>query len=143
MKGRWLGEVVWIADWSGVGGKKGDKVTGHVEIKIIEDGNALLGRFFAGSGSATWITVYNSATKQIVETAGTSGGTVFQSVIYKKGGKWIQETTGSESDGRKITQRNVLTISKDGKTHKWSGGGAVGDKKTGELRDVWRRVSEK
>ena len=27
MEGRWIGEVVWVADWPGFG-KKGDKVTG-------------------------------------------------------------------------------------------------------------------
>ena len=46
--GRWIGEVTWITDWPGLG-KKGDKVTGYWEGKMAEDGNAVIGRFFAGN----------------------------------------------------------------------------------------------
>ena len=33
MEGRWIGEVVWVADWPGFG-KKGDKFTGYSDFRI-------------------------------------------------------------------------------------------------------------
>ena len=33
MERRWIGEVVWVADWPGFG-KKGDKFTGYSNFRI-------------------------------------------------------------------------------------------------------------
>ena len=52
VSGRWIGEITWVTDWPGLG-KRGDKATGYSEIKMTEDGNAIIGRQLAGSGSAT------------------------------------------------------------------------------------------
>ena len=34
IEGRWIGEMVWVADWPGFG-KKGDKFTGYSDFRII------------------------------------------------------------------------------------------------------------
>jgi hypothetical protein len=57
-KGRWLGEVTWVADFPGFG-KKGEKVTAYAENSIVEDGNAMMARFQGGQGSGTELIVYD------------------------------------------------------------------------------------
>ncbi len=143
MQGRWVGEVTWITDWPGVGGRKGEKATCYCEIRTTEDGNAVLGKFLGGGGSGTWLTVYEAGSKQIKETNVTSGGTVWMTTFSKlKDGTWSGIQTGSNPDGSKIEAKLTLTITDDGDTHTWTGTTMIGGKKVDELHDVWRRVSK-
>ena len=142
MQGRWVGDVVWTSDWPGLG-EKGDKVRAYAEIKIIEDGNALLGRFYGGNGSGTWITAYDAASKNIRENWVTSGGTTWTKTWYKEDGKWVGILEGSNDDGSKIKAKDILTISENGNKHSYSGATTVGGEPADELRDVWVRVSDK
>jgi hypothetical protein len=140
-EGRWVSDLTWIADWPGLG-KKGDKVTCYWEGRIVADGNALLGVFYGGDGMGTGITYFDPGTKQIKGAGVSSGGTVRNSVVFKKDGKWQELRTGSTPDGNKVEEKNTLTISNGGKTHTWSGTGTIGSEKMDPLRDVWRRVSK-
>lgn len=142
MQGRWVGNVVWIADWPGMG-KKGDKVKCYVENAVIEDGNAILSRFFGGSGSVTWITVYDAAAKKIKATGVSSGGTTRFGVFYKEDGKWVNTIEGSLSDGSKLKAKNFLTISDDGSKHSYNGTATIDGEPIDNLQDVWVRVSDK
>ena len=141
MSGRWVGEITWVADWPGLG-KKGDKVTGYSELRITEDGNALIGKFYGGSGSTTWITVYDAGAKQIRENGVDSGGTVWTVVYSKTGDKWVGVQTGSLADGRKIESTMTVTIADNGNTHTWTGPTTVGGKKVDDQHDVYHRVSK-
>lgn len=139
-KGRWVGDVTWVADWPAYG-KRGDKVMAYVEINISEDGNALTGRLFGGKGSATVVGFYDAAAKQIKWIWVNSGGAVDQALISVKDGKWVFQSTGSLGDGTKTQSTSTVTISDNGNMHTWTGTGQVGDKRTDDQHDVWRRVS--
>jgi hypothetical protein len=106
----------------------------------VEDGNAIIGRYFGGNGSGTSITVYDAGEKRIKEIAVSSGGTVWSTVYVKEDGKWLSLQTGSNPDGSKIEAKNTLTISDDGNTHTWTGTTMIAGKKVDELHDVWRRA---
>jgi len=142
MQGRWVGDVVWTNDWPGLG-EKGDKVKAYAEIKIIEDGNALLGRFYGGNGSATWLTDYDAASKTIRENWVTSGGTTWTKTWYKEDGKWVGILEASNPDGSKVESKDILTISENGNKHSYSGTSTVEGKAGDERQDVWVRVSDK
>jgi hypothetical protein len=139
--GRWVSEVTWIADWPGLG-RKGEKVTAYYEGSLTEDGNAVIGRFFGGDGSATSLVVYDAGAKQITETVVTSGGTVWRAVVARKGDKFVSHAKGSNADGSAVDTTSTLTLSDDGNTGTWTGTGTVAGKKT-EQNDVWRRVNAK
>jgi hypothetical protein len=143
MEGRWVGDVVWIADWPGIG-KKGDRVTCYCEIRIAEDGNALIGKFYGGEGSGTWLTVYDAAKKEIRETGVNSGGTQTTHIYKKNGdGTWTDKMSGSNADGSTIKGEFFVEISDKGNRHSWSGKSMTGGKPNDPLQDVWRRVSNK
>ena len=142
-EGRWIGDVIWIADWPGVGGKKGDKVTCYWEGRVVADGNAFLGVFYGGNGTHTSTLYFNPGTKQIKGLAVSSGGTVWNWVVFKKDGKWqVLDTDSSLPDGRNIEGKSTLTISNGGNTHTWTGTGTISGEKMDPRRDVWRRVSK-
>jgi hypothetical protein len=117
--------------------------TGYWEGKIVADGNALSGVFYGGSGMETSIHYFDPGTKQIKAVAVSSGGTIFNWVVFKKDGKWQSfDTESSLPDGRKIEGKGTLIISNGGNTLAWSGTGTIAGEKTEPWQDVWRRVSK-
>ena len=141
VEGRWIGEVIWITDWPGFG-KKGDKVTAYSEFTVGEGGNVMTGRFYAGPGSGTVLAHYDARTRQIWERAVSSGGNVWNHLIYKHDGAWHVQTTGSTADGKKISGTSIRSFSDKGKTQRWSGAWSIDGKKLDPLRDVFRRLDE-
>ncbi|UCF35627.1 MAG: hypothetical protein JSU96_12395 [Acidobacteriota bacterium] len=142
MEGRYVCDIIWIADWPGVGGKEGDKVTGHANLEVAADGNVLRGTFYGGNVTNTWITVYDAAAKQIRFLTGSSGGTIWNGIIFKKNGNWVEVGTGGNPDGSKIEFNNTLTLSDNGRTHHWSGESSIGGSPARSLEDVCHRVSK-
>lgn len=112
-----------------------------LSVHSTEDGNALTGRLFGGKGSATVVGFYDAAAKQIKWLWVNSGGAVDQALISMKDGKWTFQSTGSLADGTKTESTSTVTISDNGNMHTWTGSGQVGDKKTDDQHDVWRRVN--
>ena len=141
MQGRWLGEVVWVTDWPGFG-KKGDKVTAYSDFRISHNGNVLQGRFNAGTGSGIGLYHYDAGKKQIQGRWVSSGGSVWNQVIYKKDGQWHNHETGSVADGRPIVMSSIRHISDDGKTHRRSGSVKVDGKDQEPLQDVFRHIGD-
>lgn len=141
IQGRWVGDVTWVADWPGLG-KKGEKVTCYWEGRVAEDGNVLIGKFFGGNGSETSLIYFDAGAKQVKWTMVSSGGNVTQNVVYRKDGKWRQKSEGSNPDGTKTRYMSTATISDDGNTWTWEGSGTVGDEKTDDQHDVWRRANK-
>ena len=140
-KGRWIGEVTWVADWPGLG-KKGDKVTAYLEATTIEDGNGMVAKFFGGNGSGTVVFAYDAVAKQIKSMTIVSGGFTGTAILYKKDGKWVQESRGSLPDGKTTKGTSLHTYSDGGNTLTITGSGTVDGKPNDEQRDVWRRVSK-
>lgn len=141
MEGRWVGDVTWVADWPAYG-KRGEKVTAYFEGKIVEDGHALIGRFFGGIGSGSSLLIFDAGAKQIKWIWVNSGGSVSYDTIYKDGKKWMSKSVGSNADGTKTEYLSTITMSDNGKTHTWTGSGKVGGKKVDDQHDVWRRVTK-
>ena len=67
LRGRWVGDVTWVADWPGFG-KRGEKVTAYWTAQLTEDGNLLVGKFLGGDGSESSIIYYHPGKKQIIWT---------------------------------------------------------------------------
>ncbi len=141
MQGRWLGEVIWVTDWPGFG-KKGDKVTAYSDFRTSLNGHVLLGRFNGGPGAGTSMFHYDAGKRQIHGRWVSSGGNVWNLVIYKQNGNWHQAETGSTVDGKPISAAIVRHISDDGKTHRLSGTIEVDGKQADPVRDVWRRIGD-
>ena len=141
-EGRWVGHVTWIADWPGYG-KKGDKVTCYSELRRSADGNVLSGVYYGGNGTDLSLTYFDPGTKQIKGVAVSSGGTVWNWILFKKDGIWQWHSSASNPDGSKIEEKNTITISNDGNTHTWKGtSSTTGGDQADDLHDVWRRVSK-
>ena len=141
MEGRWIGEVVWVADWPGFG-KKGEKVTGYSDFRISHNGSVMQGRFNAGPGSGIGLYHYDAGKKQIQGRWVSSGGSVFNQVIYKKDGQWHNHETGSVADGRPIVMSSIHHFSDDGKTHRRTGSAKIDGKDQGPLQDVFRHIGD-
>lgn len=141
VQGRFIGDITWAADWPGLG-KKGERVTTYWEGTIAEDGNAMLGKFYGGNGSGTWLIVFDAGAKQIKGLWINSGGSVNHDIIYKKDGKWVQVQKGSNPDGAKTEGTSTLTIEENGSKHTWRGSGSIAGKKHDDYTDVWRRLSK-
>ena len=97
---------------------------------------------YGGAGSGTGLYYYDAGAKQIKFLWVNSSGECSRGILYKEDGHWLEKGTGSLADGTKTTQVSPLTITDDGKTHTYTGTGTVGDKKTDDRHDIWRRVSK-
>ena len=102
----------------------------------------MTGRFYAGPGSGTVLAHYDARTRQIWERAVSSGGNVWNHLIYKHDGAWHVQTIGSTADGKKISGTSIRSFSDKGKTQRWSGTWSIDGKKLDPLRDVFRRLDE-
>ena len=141
MQGRWIGNVVWVTDWPGFG-KKGDKVTAYSDFRISHNGNVLKGRFNGGLGSGIGLYHYDAGKKQIQGRWVSSGGSVWNQVIYQKDGQWREHETGSVADGKPIVMSSIRHISDNGKTHRRSGSVKIDGKDQEPLQDVWRHIGD-
>ncbi len=141
MQGRWISEIIWINDWPGFG-ERGDSVTGYAEYQISEGGKVIIGRYYAGPGSATDLIYYDVGKKQILEHQVSSGGNVWVNVIYKENGEWNYKITGSTGGGKAITGSAIRYISDQGQTHRWIGEMFIDGEELDPLRDSFRRIGD-
>ena len=141
MQGRWIGKVVWIADWPGFG-KKGDTITAYRDVRVTEDGNALLMKFHIGPGTGTVLCVYDAGDRQIKFHGITSGGAAYNSIVFKDQGKWRLNVNGTLPDGKRVAGLETHNVSDDGTTHTQSGVLTIGGEKTDPLQDVWTRLKK-
>jgi hypothetical protein len=137
--GRWIGEVKWVTDWPGLG-KKGDVATCYLDIDAIEDGVAMIGKFYGGSGSGTVLWVYEAGSKKIRATAVYSGGVVDDIVYNKKDGKWIETVTGTLPDGKKA--EGTSTLSWDGTVLRAVGVGTIDGVLNDPRDDKWTKLHD-
>ena len=140
MEGRWIGDVTWNIDWPEFG-KKGDKVTAYFEGRVTEDANAVVTKFFGGSGSETGLVYYDAAAKRIQATHVSSGGTVFQTTIWPDGDKWREAVDVTLADGTKGKFDRTFVYADSGRTLTIHINGKLGDEVITDQKDVARRVS--
>ena len=93
----------------------------------------LLGRFNGGPGAGK---------RQIQARLVSSGGSVWNQVIYKKDGQWHNHETGSVADGRPIVMSSIRHISDDGKTHRRTGSVKVDGKDQEPFQDIFRHIGD-
>ena len=141
MQGRWIGKVIWIADWPGFG-KKGDTITAYRDVRVTEDGNALLMKFHMGPGTGTALCVYDAGDRQIKSHGITSGGGTYNTIVFKSQGKWRVQVSGSLPDGKRVAGLETHNVSDGGTTHTLSGVLTIGGEKTDPLQDVWTRLKK-
>ncbi|MCS7466154.1 hypothetical protein NZK35_05630 [Stieleria sp. ICT_E10.1] len=137
--GRWIGEVKWVADWPGLG-KKGDTATCYLDVDSIEDGVALIGKFYGGSGSGTVIWFYEAGAKKIRATAVYSGGVIDDIEYNKKDGDWIETVTGTLPDGKKINGTSTITL--DGSVLRAKGTGTIDGVPRDPRDDKWTKLHD-
>ncbi len=137
--GRWIGQVKWVTDWPGVG-KKGDTATCYLDVNPIEDGNAMIGKFYGGLASGTVLWVYSAGEERIGGTVVYSSGLVDHLTYTKEDGKWIETASGMLPDGRKTESRSTMTLEEDGTILRLRGNGTVGGEPTDPRDDKWQRL---
>ena len=141
MQGRWISKIIWITDWPGFG-ERGDTDTGYAEHQIAEDGRVITGREYMGPGSITSLPYYDVGKGQIFQHVVSSGGNVWNNIIYKENGEWNYQIMGSTGDGKEITGSAIRYISDQGQTHRWIGEWFVDGEKLDPLRDTYRRLGD-
>ena len=130
-----------VKDEPGIG-LEGDKFTAYADCKITHDGNAMTCTIYGGKGTGTWIVAYDAGDRKIKGLYVSSGGMFSHSVIYKRGDKWIEASSGSQPDGTKTANVSTITITENGGTHTWTGTPVIGGEKTSESANVWHRVDK-
>jgi hypothetical protein len=120
IRGRWIGVWMLPVDLPGIGAK-GEKTTWHADFRPIADGSASLGTFYLGDATITELDTYNPVTRQIDCREAQSGGTVWNSILYKQDGNWRKEGAGSHPDGTKTELSGTINFSGDGETFTSSG----------------------
>jgi hypothetical protein len=136
-RGTWVGQVRWVANWPGLG-KQGELVTGYLEIRETENGNALIVRFQGGEGTGTGIWGYNPGEKTITARMIYSGGTISNITYKKDGGAWLETVSGFLPDGRKSESTSRLTLSDDGKSLRAQGTGTIDGVPNAPRDDKWQ-----
>ncbi|MCS7466712.1 hypothetical protein NZK35_08655 [Stieleria sp. ICT_E10.1] len=131
----------WEGRWTGTGTDiDGNEMVGHADCRVAGDGNTMIVNVYMGDASGIWFIVYDSNAKRIRSQWGQSDGEATQAILYKDGEDWIQEGSGSNGEGKKITYKHRISISGDGPTHRWTRTLMVdGEKKT--AKDTWQRVA--
>lgn len=141
LQGRWIGVFVLPVDLPGIGAK-GQKITWHADFRPIADGSANLGTFYLGEGTVTELHTYDPVAKQIDCREAHSGGNVWNSIFFKKDGKWRKEGTGSHPDGTKTEVNAAIALSDDGGTFTSSGTLTSEGGEPQQIEATFRRVGK-
>jgi hypothetical protein len=139
MRGRWVGELICMADWPGVG-KKGDKLFAHGLVSVVSDGSGLWDQYFIGNGSHSALIVFDEGAREIRCLSVSTGGGVEQSLFSYKNRKWLHSGTGSAPDGMRYDFTDDIALSDNDNTQTWTRKTMIEGKFVGEHTDVWRRV---
>ena len=110
IKGVWISESV----------VNGEKVTGHAEVDVEEDGKALLIKQYGAESSSVWLVSFDSHTKTITGMLVSSDGSVIRTIAFKDGETWKLKTTAYSEQGEEIISMSSLAISDNGSTHIWT-----------------------
>ena len=90
----------------------------------------------------TSLVYYDEGKRQIFQHVVSSGGNVWNNIIYKENGEWNYKVMGSTGDGEEITGSAIRYISDQGQTHRWIGEWFIDGEKLDPLRDTYRRIGD-
>lgn len=140
LHGRWVGEVTWAADWPGLG-KRGEKSVAFLTYAPTDDGQGMLVKFYAGSGSATGLVAYDAAGQEIRSQFVVSGGYLGSETITFSENQATISTNGSLPDGGRNKATAVRTFSEDGLSFVDEASGEIDGVPTDNVRQTFRKVS--
>jgi hypothetical protein len=138
-KGRWVGDIELAADMPGFG-NQGERITAYSQCRVTDDGNTMICSNQIGSDLGTWVVAYDAATKRIRGLYSTSSGIFNQSIMYRSDDGWIEEGSGTTSEGKKGKVTFRIAVTDGGNTHTWSGEITVNGKKERFPTEVWKRL---
>jgi hypothetical protein len=143
ISGRWLREIVYVHDWEGAAGGRGDKATGYHEFQWINDGQALREVSFDGDNRAESIFTWDPTTKRTLAFGTTATGDMLIGHLQKVSeNQWkLTPVQGGLASGEKFGGEIRYTISGDGKRMDASGVVTLDGKPLDELQDVYHRLS--
>jgi hypothetical protein len=145
LEGRWLRDVILIADWPGVGLKRGEKLTAYDTFSKLLDGELLQWHSVGGEGEFSAFFHWDSASSTIQNTAYHSSGAKHHAVWWKvDDGHYRHKLDASfERDGRKLKGEANFVFDEDNKLIRFLGEGIkLGGEKLDPLRDVFRKISK-
>jgi len=145
LEGRWMRDVILIADWPGVGLKRGETLTGYDSFSKLLDGELLQWRSSAGEAEYTAFFHWDSASSTIQTTAYNASGAMHHLVWWKEGdGHYTFKLDRAfERDGRRLKGQASFVFEDDGRAFRFLGEGLkLGGEKLDPLRDVFRKVSK-
>ena len=140
-KGRWVGEVTFVADWPGLG-KRGEKVTAYLDATPLKTGKVWCGSSLAVLVLAPFyspMTRSRSKSNQCQSYPADSPGRQSFTDRTAHGCKKAKEAYQTAKGVREVT---IYTFSESGRKVVTTGSGSVDGKPNEKLADVWRRVSE-
>lgn len=83
---------------------------------------------------------YDAAAKRIRGLYSTSSGILNQSITYRSEDGWIEEGSGTTSEGKKVDATFRIAVTDGGNTHTWSGELTVDGKTEKFPTEVWKRL---
>ena len=144
-EGRWMRDVILIADWPGVGLSRGEQLTGYDSFTKQLDGELLQWRSSVGESDFTAIFHWDSGSSTIQFTAYNSSGAMHHATGWKvgEGHYTFNLDRAFERDGRRLKGQINFVFEKDGRVIRFQGNGLkLGGEKLDPLRDVFRKISK-
>ncbi|MCS7469973.1 hypothetical protein NZK35_25260 [Stieleria sp. ICT_E10.1] len=139
-KGSWVGDIELAANMPGFG-KQGDRITAYSQCRVSDDGNTMICSNQIGGDLGTWVVAYDAAAKRIRGLYSTSSGIFNQSITYRSEDGWVEEGTGTTSEGEKVETTFRIAVTDGGNTHTWSGELTVDGKAEKFPIEVWKRLA--
>ena len=139
-QGAWVGKIPLRQDVPGLG-KKGEIATAHYDYTIVEDGNALVGKFYWPGGTQTDFIVYDEANQQIKNVGISPGFGMHNPTFHYSDRKWTIASSRTTVDGATINLSATAIFSTDGKIFTVTGSRTTGGERA-EFVDVWHRMNE-
>ena len=138
-EGRWAGEVIPSDEAESSDGST-ERVNAYFDGHAIQGGNALVGTYYAGDVSATWILSYDPDSKSIRSTWIGSDGSNTYGTMEPAGERWILREAGQDSDGRHTSLIGTVDVSGGGE---WTMEATTDGKPEETVVNVWHRVSRR
>ena len=143
MSGRWLRDIVYVHDWEGAVGGRGDKARGYHHFEWINDGHALREVTVDGENRSEAIFTWDPQAKQTVAFGTSATGGMFMGKVQKVADhKWkLVPLRGGTPKGEKFGGEILYTVAPDGKRMDASGIITLDGKPLDNLQDVYHKLT--
>jgi hypothetical protein len=145
LEGRWMVDVTLIADWPGIGLKRGEKFKGYDSFTKILDGEALEWSSVGGEGEFRAIFHWDSHSSTIHCNAYTSGGAMHHSVWWKeeegKYALWLKRAF--ERDNRRLAGKAGIQFDRNARSFRFTSDNLkLGGEALDKLEDIFHKISK-